>query len=210
MRTRWSLVALLVAVTASAGSPAAPLQTHPHPDVVSPAGARPKPSSPMVTSGGIGIRGVVVDVAGAPIQGASVAYRPAEYGDGSVRWSGRDDERDGSLRTPRPSAITPGCRGDPSRLCPRLRRDLRCDVAADDLPVRLQMTAGGRIEGVALQKHGTPLAGLRVEVQTSGDGRVPECRLSSPPPSKTARSPSTTCPPGPSRRSACGARAGGS
>lgn len=40
-------------------------------------------------------------------------------------------------------------------------------------PVRLQMTVGGRIEGVVLQKHGTPLAGLRVEVQTSGNGRAP-------------------------------------
>ena len=170
MRTLWSLVVPVLAVAASAGSPAGSAQAHRVIDDVAPAVRGPMSPARGLDTSRLDIRGVVVDSEGTPIQGATVRVllgsQPVSPGD--------------------PPSVTTDATGAFEILglarWPRAVEATHADFAPAFVgisavtgppPVRLQMSAGGRIEGVALQKHGTPLAGLRVEVQSTGDGRTP-------------------------------------
>jgi hypothetical protein len=135
--------------------------------------AYPQPSDDL--RDGI-VRGLVVDSSGRPVEGAAV----------SVFWQGPDGR---TLSAQAPRSNTQGAfeiGGLPSRLgtvmashpdfAPAIYPVLGWSWPTRPLNVRLVLTGGALVEGVALQKHGTPLAGLNVEVRLSEGSLAPPFR----------------------------------
>ena len=123
-----------------------------------------------VPRGGI-VRGTVVDATGDPVIGATVkAYGAAQD---MMEW--RDtlqalSEPSGAFEI---KGVPEGRRQIVATHPDYAVGDALVDVVAGKGPVetRLVMTQGGRIEGVARKRDGTPLAGLEVSVYSSGRTR---------------------------------------
>jgi protocatechuate 3,4-dioxygenase beta subunit len=123
-----------------------------------------------VPRGGV-VRGTVVDTSGDPVIGATVKA----YGATQEMMEWRDtlqtvSEPSGSFEI---KGVPEGRRQIVATHPDYAVGDALVDVVAGKGPVetRLVMTQGGRIEGVARKRDGTPLAGLEVSVYSSGRTR---------------------------------------
>lgn len=122
---------------------------------------------------GAGVRGVVVGPHGAPIEGATVRVllpggADELRGTPTAKTNATGDFEIGGLPNGPLSVVVTH-----PDFAPTSGASSPMTWPPTTAQLRLEMTPGARLEGVVLQKHGTPLGGMRVAVQAVGQDGAP-------------------------------------
>lgn len=151
-----------------------------------------------LSRGGV-VRGTVVDLGGNAIEGATV--KAVGPGEGRQRWMDLNTAVTDSAGSFEIQGVAPGNAtvgaGHP-QYAPS-DTTVMVDPAKGPSEVRLTLQQGGRIEGSARRREGTPLPGLTVSVWQRGRRSVVSSGFGGWRPEPTARSCSSTCRPAWSR-----------